>query len=389
MEPMRFIVNQIESTKRAKGLLVSGQIKTNDSVAFAPSGKQASILLIEQEGNCHQSAIAETELSLELTSSVSMTEGDIIVPSNSRPEFANQFEAKIYWLSKEDLLPGRVYILEAVGGKSEATISKLKYRLEKDGQHQIATNTLSDQQYGVSNISLAEAILFDPYSMCNAMGHFNLLDKFSGRVVAEGEIHHGLRRANNVHWQRLDIDKQSRANIKHQVPKIIWLTGLSGAGKSSIANLIEKKLIAKTRHSYLLDGDNVRHGLNKDLGFTDADRVENIRRIAETAKLMLDAGLIVITSFISPFRAEREMARNLFDKGEFIEVFVEASLEVCEKRDPKGLYKKARAGEIKNFTGIDSPYQPPEHPELVIDTVTLTLEQAADKIIGYLEAISG
>ena len=389
MEPMRFIVNQIESTKRAKGLLVSGQIKTNDSVAFAPSGKQASILLIEQEGNCHQSAIAETELSLELTPSVSMTEGDIIVPSNSRPEFADQFEAKIYWLSKEDLLPGRVYILEAVGGKSEAAISKLKYRLEKDGQHQIATNTLSDQQYGVSNISLAEAILFDPYSMCNAMGHFNLLDKFSGRVVAEGEIHHGLRRANNVHWQTLDIDKQSRANIKHQVPKIIWLTGLSGAGKSSIANLIEKKLIAKTRHSYLLDGDNVRHGLNKDLGFTDADRVENIRRIAETAKLMLDAGLIVITSFISPFRAEREMARNLFDKGEFIEVFVEASLEVCEKRDPKGLYKKARAGEIKNFTGIDSPYQPPEHPELVIDTVTLTLEQAADKIISYLEAISG
>lgn len=389
MEPMRFIVNQIESTKRAKGLLVSGQIKTNDDVAFAPSGKQACILLIEQEGNCHQSAIAETELSLELTPSVSMTEGDIIVPSNSRPEFADQFEAKIYWLSKEDLLPGRVYILEAVGGKSEATISKLKYRLEKDGQHQIATNTLSDQQYGVSNISLAEAILFDPYSMCNAMGHFNLLDKFSGRVVAEGEIHHGLRRANNVHWQTLDIDKQSRANIKHQVPKIIWLTGLSGAGKSSIANLIEKKLIAKTRHSYLLDGDNVRHGLNKDLGFTDADRVENIRRIAETAKLMLDAGLIVITSFISPFRAEREMARNLFDKGEFIEVFVEASLEVCEKRDPKGLYKKVRAGEIKNFTGIDSPYQPPEHPELVIDTVTLTLEQAADKIIGYLEAISG
>ncbi len=389
MEPMRFIVNQIESTKRAKGLLVSGQIKTNDSVAFAPSGKQACILLIEQEGNCHQSAIAKTELSLELTRSVSMTEGDIIVPSNSRPEFADQFEAKIYWLSKEDLLPGRVYILEAVGGKSEAAISKLKYRLEKDGQHQIATNTLSDQQYGVSNISLAEAILYDPYSMCNAMGHFNLLDKFSGEVVAEGEIHHGLRRANNVHWQTLDIDKQSRANIKHQVPKIIWLTGLSGAGKSSIANLIEKKLIAKTRHSYLLDGDNVRHGLNKDLGFTDADRVENIRRIAETAKLMLDAGLIIITSFISPFRAEREMARNLFDKGEFIEVFVEASLEVCEKRDPKGLYKKARAGEIKNFTGIDSPYQPPEHPELVVDTVTLTLEQAADKIISYLEAISG
>ena len=359
MEPMRFIVNQIESTKRAKGLLVSGQIKTNDSVAFAPSGKQACILLIEQEGNCHQSAIAETELSLELTRSVSMAEGDIIVPSNSQPEFADQFEAKIYWLSKEDLLPGRTYILEAVGGKSEATISKLKYRLEKDGQHQIAANTLSNQQYGVSNISLAEAIVYDPYSMCNAMGHFNLLDKFSREVVAEGEIHHGLRRANNVHWQTLDTDKQSRANIKHQVPKIIWLTGLSGAGKSSIANLIEKKLIAKTRHSYLLDGDNVRHGLNKDLGFTDADRVENIRRIAETAKLMLDAGLIVITSFISPFRAEREMARNLFDEGEFIEVFVEASLEVCEQRDPKGLYKKARAGEIKNFTGIDSPYQPP------------------------------
>ena len=388
MEPMRFLVKQIESSNRVNGLLISGQINADESVSLMPSGQQAYILLIEKEANYHQSINAKAELSLELTYSVSMKEGDMIVPLNSRPEFADQFEAKIYWLSKQDLLPGRAYILKAAGGKSEATISKLKYRLNKEDQQRIAANTLSDRQHGVGNIALTEAIIYDSYCVCNATGCFNLVDKFSGELVAKGAIHHGLRRASNVHWQALDIDKHSRANIKHQVPRVIWLTGLSGSGKSSIANFIENKLIAKTRHSYLLDGDNVRHGLNKDLGFTDVDRVENIRRIAETAKLMLDAGLIVITSFISPFKAEREMARSLFDKGEFIEVFVSASLEVCEKRDPKGLYKKARAGKIKNFTGLDSLYEPPQHPEIVVNTETLTVEQAADKVIDYLERLS-
>ncbi|MDP6653077.1 MAG: adenylyl-sulfate kinase, partial [Gammaproteobacteria bacterium] len=356
MEPMRFLVNEVESANKLSGLLVSGELKKDDSVAIAPSGQQTSILAIQQESQHRQSAAAETALSLVLTYSVSIQPGDIIVPADIRPEFADQFEAKIDWLDEQDLLPGRTYTLKAVGGSSEVTVSKLKYRIEAESRQHIAATTLGAQQCGVGNIALTRPIVFDSFSICNATGQFELLDRTTGERVAMGEIRHGLRRASNVHWQALDVDRQSRASIKQQTPRIIWLTGLSGSGKSTIANLIEKKLIAKARHSYLLDGDNVRQGLNKDLGFTDADRVENIRRVAETAKLMLDAGLIVITSFISPFRAERDMARTLFDEGEFIEVFVDASLEACEQRDPKGLYKKARNGEIKNFTGLDSPY---------------------------------
>ena len=385
MEPMRFLVNEVESANKLSGLLVSGELKKDDSVAIAPSGQQTSILAIQQESQHRQSAAAETALSLVLTYSVSIQPGDIIVPADIRPEFADQFEAKIDWLDEQDLLPGRTYTLKAVGGSSEVTVSKLKYRIEAESRQHIAATTLGAQQCGVGNIALTRPIVFDSFSICNATGQFELLDRTTGERVAMGEIRHGLRRASNVHWQALDVDRQSRASIKQQTPRIIWLTGLSGAGKSTIANLIEKKLIAKARHSYLLDGDNVRQGLNKDLGFTDADRVENIRRVAETAKLMLDAGLIVITSFISPFRAERDMARTLFDEGEFIEVFVDASLEACEQRDPKGLYKKARNGEIKNFTGLDSPYEPPKHPELLIDTVDLTVEQAVDEIIGFVE----
>ncbi|HAJ77275.1 MAG: adenylyl-sulfate kinase [Gammaproteobacteria bacterium] len=389
MEPMRFLVNEVESANKLSGLLLSGELKKDDSVAIAPSGQQTSILAIQQESQHRQSASAETALSLELTYSVSIQPGDIIVAADIRPEFADQFEAKIDWLDEQDLLPGRTYSFRAVGGSGEATISKLKYRIEADSRQQIAATTLGAQQSGVGNIALTRPVVFDSFSICRATGQFELLDRTTGVPVARGEIRHGLRRASNVHWQALDVDRQSRASIKQQTPRIIWLTGLSGAGKSTIANLIEKKLLAKTRHSYLLDGDNVRHGLNKDLGFTDADRVENIRRVAETAKLMLDAGLIVITSFISPFRAERDMARTLFDEGEFIEVFIHASLEVCEQRDPKGLYKKARSGEIKNFTGLDSPYEPPAHPEMLIDTVDLTVEQAADEIIEYLENLPG
>jgi len=385
MEPMRFLVNEVESANKLSGLLVSGELKKDDSVAIAPSGQQTSILAIQQESQHRQSAAAETALSLVLTYSVSIQPGDIIVPADIRPEFADQFEAKIDWLDEQDLLPGRTYTLKAVGGSSEVTVSKLKYRIEAESRQHIAATTLGAQQCGVGNIALTRPIVFDSFSICNATGQFELLDRTTGERVAMGEIRHGLRRASNVHWQALDVDRQSRASIKQQTPRIIWLTGLSGSGKSTIANLIEKKLIAKARHSYLLDGDNVRQGLNKDLGFTDADRVENIRRVAETAKLMLDAGLIVITSFISPFRAERDMARTLFDEGEFIEVFVDASLEACEQRDPKGLYKKARNGEIKNFTGLDSPYEPPKHPELLIDTVDLTVEQAVDEIIGFVE----
>ena len=384
MEPMRFLVTQVESSNRATGNLVSGKLTKDNSVVTAPSGHQTSILGIERAGQAWLEAIATAELTLDLTYSVNMNPGDIIAAADSRPEFSDQFEAQIEWLVEQELLPGRTYSLDAIGGQSEATVSRLKYRFDEQSGQQIAASTLAINERGAVNIALTRPIVYDSGSVCPATGAFALYEKDTTTLVAKGTIRHGLRRASNVHWQALDVDKQSRAAIKQQTPKIIWLTGLSGSGKSTIANLIEKKLIAKGRHSYLLDGDNVRHGLNKDLGFTDADRVENIRRVAETANLMLDAGLIVITSFISPFRAERDMARTLFADDEFIEVFVDASLAVCEQRDPKGLYKKARAGEIKNLTGLDSPYENPLNPEIVIDTIEITVEQAADQIIEFV-----
>ena len=385
MEPMRFLVTQVESSNRVTGYLVSGKLMKDDSVVITPSGHQTSILEMQQGGVACTEAEAKTELVLDLTYSVNMKPNDIIAAADSRPEFSDQFEAQIEWLSERELLPGRTYTIKTISGDSEATVSRLKYRFDEQSGQQIAAKTLVRNNSGVANIALTQPIIYDSGSVCPATGTFSLFDKDSAALVANGTIRHSLRRASNIHWQALDVDKQSRAAIKQQTPKIIWLTGLSGSGKSTIANLIEKKLIAKGRHSYLLDGDNVRHGLNKDLGFTDADRVENIRRVAETANLMLDAGLIVITSFISPFRAERDMARTLFNDDEFIEVFVDASLEVCEQRDPKGLYKKARAGQIKNFTGLDSPYENPLKPELVIDTIEITVEQAADRIIKFVD----
>lgn len=384
-DPMRFLVNAVVSPSKVAGRLVSGGLSRNESVAILPSGQQTSILTIAEQGQQLDSAQANADLTVELTYTVSIVVGNMITAADDRPEYSDQFEARIHCSGQQSLLPGRMYFLEALGGSSEVTISKLKYRIEDDSEIQYAANTLGPGQTAVCNIALTRPIIYDPFSTCPATGSFRLLDKIGGEVIGEGEIRHGLRRASNVHWQALDVDKQSRASIKQQIPKILWLTGLSGSGKTTIANLIEKKLIAARRHSYLLDGDNVRHGLNKDLGFTDADRVENIRRVAETAKLMLDAGLIVITSFISPFRAEREMARTLFEDGEFIEIFIDTALEICEQRDPKGLYRKARAGEIKNFTGLDSPYEAPENPDLRLDTTLLTVEQAADEILAYMK----
>lgn len=374
---MRFLVQEVLSANRVRGRLLSGSINSGDSIAIAPGGQQTSIMAVQTSGDA-------SALELEFAYSVSVHAGNVIAPADARPEYADQFEAQLQWLDEHELLPGRAYRLQAAGGTSEATISRLKYAL--DGATQIAAKTLVQGQTGVANLALTRPLIYDSFSICEATGEFQLYDKNGDTLIARGQIRHGLRRASNVHWQALDVDKQSRAAIKQQTPRVIWLTGLSGSGKSTIANLLEKKLIARGRHSYLLDGDNVRHGLNKDLGFTDADRVENIRRVAETAKLMLDAGLIVITSFISPFRAERDMARTLFSEDEFVEVFVDASLEVCEQRDPKGLYQKARKGEIRNFTGLDSPYEPPAKPEMVLDTVQLSVEQAADEIISFIES---
>lgn len=383
-EPMRLLIRRIESSSCVEGLLVSGKIAHGDCVVAVPSGQQSSVISLHKNGNPVQSAEADANLLIDLAYSAKMREGDILSSADNVPEYADQFEASLAWFGEEEMLPGRSYRLQTITGTMEASVSRLKYKLDKESQQQIAAKTLQSDEHGVVNIALTAPVIFDPVLTCAKLGRFQLLDRESSEVVAEGEIRHALRRASNIHWQALDVDKQSRATIKNQVPRIIWLTGLSGSGKSTIANLLEKKLLSESQHSYLLDGDNVRHGLNKDLGFTAADRVENIRRVGEVAKLMLDAGLIVITSFISPFRAERELARSLFDKNEFIEVFVDASLDVCEQRDPKGLYSKARAGELRNFTGIDSPYEPPEHPELVLNTVELTVEEAADRILEYL-----
>ena len=295
----------------------------------------------------------------------------------------DQFEATLEWLDSKPLLPGRTYLFTLDQQHVPATITKLKYRINTNSQKKEPVNTLGQHETGVINFSLANSIEYDEATQ-NDLLAFTLFDPEYKTQLARGTINHSLRRATNIRWQLLDIDKSARASLLDQKPCVIWLTGFSGSGKSTIANLVEKKLYAQGLHSYLLDGDNVRHGLNKDLGFTDADRVENIRRIAETAKLMVDAGLIVLTSFISPFRTERQMARKMLGDGEFIEVFVDAPIELCEQRDPKGLYKKARNGQIKNFTGFDSPYEKPETAEIVIDTATQSAEQAAEKIVTYL-----
>lgn len=386
MSPMRLLVTEVYSTNRLRGRILSGSIRVNDSIVLAPGGQQSTVMTIKgANGKSVKTAeVSDQDTELEFTYSLPARTGNLIASADARPEFSDQFAAEIVWQSDAELLPGRTYLLESVGGKSEATVSRLKYRL--DGELQIAAKTLANKEAGVVNIALTNAILYDPVSVSPSTAQFTLADRETRALVASGSIRHGLRRASNVHWQALDVDKQSRASIKQQTPRIIWLTGLSGSGKSTIANMVEKKLLAAGKHSYLLDGDNVRHGLNKDLGFTDADRVENIRRVAETAKLMLDAGLIVITSFISPFRAERDMARTLFASHEFIEVYVNTSLDVCEQRDPKGLYRKARSGEIKNFTGLDSPYEAPENAELILDTITMSVEEAADRIIDYLNS---
>ncbi|WP_309645240.1 adenylyl-sulfate kinase, partial [Phenylobacterium sp.] len=298
---------------------------------------------------------------------------------------ADQFEATLVWMDDEPMLPGRPYLLKIGAQTVQATITEPKYRVNVNTLEHTAAKRLDLNEIGVCNLSLDAPIAFDAYADNHDLGGFILIDRMSNRTVGAGMLHFALRRSQNIHWQALDVDKASRATLKGQRGRVVWLTGLSGSGKSTIANLVEKRLHANGRHTYLLDGDNVRHGLNKDLGFTDEDRVENIRRVAEVSKLMVDAGLIVLVSFISPFRAERRMARELQAEGDFVEVYVNTPLEVAEQRDVKGLYKKARAGELKNFTGIDSPYEAPETPEIVVDTTAMSPTEAAERIVAWLE----
>jgi len=367
------------------GLIAAGTVRPGDAVRVLPSGKTSTVQRIVTADGDLERAVAGQSVTLTLADEIDVSRGDILATADSPPEAADQFEATLVWMDDEAMLPGRPYLLKIGAKLVGATITEPKHKVDVNTLEQRPAKRLELNEIGVCNLSLDAAIAFEPYAANRDLGGFILIDRISNRTVGAGMLHFALRRAHNIHWQDLSVDKAARAAIKNQRGRVVWLTGLSGAGKSTIANLVEKRLHADGRHTYLLDGDNVRHGLNRDLGFTEEDRVENIRRVAEVSKLMVDAGLIVLVSFISPFRAERRMARDLMAPGEFVEVHVDTPLAVAEARDVKGLYRKARAGELKNFTGIDSPYEAPEAPEIVVDTTTMTAEQAAERIAAWLD----
>jgi bifunctional enzyme CysN/CysC len=370
------------------GQVVRGAVHPGDPVRVLPSGQRTSIASVILNGTDVGEAVSGESVTLTLTGEVDVSRGDVLASDTDPPDVADQFEAHIVWMSEHPMLPGRPYLLKAGTSTVGATLAHPKYKVNVNTMEHIAAATLELNDIGVGNINLDRPIAFDPYTENREMGGFILIDRFDNATVGAGLLHFALRRSANIHWQAVEVDKEARSDLKAQQPALIWLTGYSGAGKSTIANIVERKLHRLGRHTYLLDGDNVRHGLNKDLGFTDADRVENIRRIAEVGSLMVDAGLIVIASFISPFRAEREFARSCVRPGEFIEVFVDTPLAVAESRDPKGLFKKARRGELFNFTGIDSPYEPPSDPEIRIDTTQVLPEDAADAVISMLRGMT-
>ena len=368
------------------GTLASGTVKVGDRIRVQPSGKESAVARIVTMDGDRTSAIAGESVTLTLADEIDISRGDVISTVDAPCGSADQFEVTLVWMHDEPMFPGRPYLLK-IGAKTvTATVTEIKYQVNVNNLDHMAAKKLELNAIGVCNLSVDRQIAFDAYTDNPDTGCFILIDRLSNNTVGAGLIHFALRRAHNIHMQHVDVDKSARGRIKGQKPCLLWLTGLSGAGKSTIANIVEKKLHAMGRHTYLLDGDNVRHGLNKDLGFTDADRVENIRRVAEVARLMVDAGLIVITAFISPFKSERRMARALVEEGEFIEIHVDTPLSVAEERDPKGLYKKARRGELKNFTGIDSPYEAPEDPEVRVSTATASPDEAADQIIAVLES---
>ncbi|WP_293700542.1 MULTISPECIES: sulfate adenylyltransferase subunit CysN [unclassified Sphingopyxis] len=366
------------------GQIASGTIKPGDAVRVLPSGKTTMVdRIVTLDGDVDE-AVAGQSVTLTLSDEVDCSRGDVIAAADAPPEAADQFEATLVWMADEAMIAGRAYWLKLATLTVSATIQQPKYEINVNTLDHLAAKTLELNGIGVVELSTDKPIVFEAYADNRTLGGFILIDKLTNATVAAGMLHFSLRRAQNVHWQASDVNRDMRANLKNQRPALLWFTGLSGSGKSTIANLVEKKLHRMNRHSFLLDGDNVRHGLNRDLGFTEADRIENIRRVGEVAKLMTDAGLIVITAFISPFRAEREMVRSMLPEGEFIEVFIDTPLAEAERRDVKGLYKKARAGQLKNFTGIDSPYEAPETPEIRIDTTAMSPEEAANMIIDRL-----
>ncbi|MEE3046018.1 MAG: sulfate adenylyltransferase subunit CysN [Pseudomonadota bacterium] len=367
------------------GTVSSGRVKPGDEIVVTASGQTSKVKeIVTFDGNLDE-AIAGQAITLTLEDEIDISRGDVLAASDAKPEFADQFEARIIWMHEDHLLPGRPYLIKMGAQVTSAQISDLKYKVNVNTLEHVAGKTLELNEVGIANISADKALAFDPYDENRHSGRFIIIDRFTNATVGAGMVNHSLRRATNIKWQEMDINKQARAYQKGQKSVVLWFTGLSGAGKSTVANLVEKKLHALGKHTYTLDGDNVRHGLNKDLGFTDADRVENIRRVGETAKLFVDAGVITLVSFISPFKSERQLARSLVEKDEFIEVFIDTPLEVCEQRDVKGLYKKARAGEIANFTGISSPYERPENAEIVVNTADQSAEEAAEQIVAKLE----
>ncbi len=366
------------------GTIASGSVKPGDVIVVASSGQSAKIArIVTAQGDLNTAAAGEA-VTLVLDAEIDIMRGDILTGSQNRPEFASQFAAEILWMHEDAMYPGRSYLLKAGAQLTPVSITDLKYGIDVNTYEQIPAKELGMNAIGQCNLSTGRAIAFDPYRDIRETGAFILIDRYTNQTVGAGMIRFALRRATNIHAQKMDVTKARRAQLKAQKPAVLWFTGLSGAGKSTIANIVERRLTEAGHHTYSLDGDNVRHGLNRDLGFTEGDRVENIRRIGEVAKLFVDAGLIVTCSFISPFRAERRMVRELMDEGEFIEVFVDAPLEVCIARDPKGLYRKAKAGEIKNFTGFDSPYEAPETPELHVETGEISPDEAADRVIAIL-----
>jgi len=385
--PVQWVNRPSADFRGYAGLIVSGQVKPGDPIRVLPSGRESRIARIVTADGDLESAVAGQSVTLTLATEVDIGRGDVLAASAAAPQVASQFEATLVWMHEEPMLQGRAYLMKSGTRTVCATLAPLKYKINVNTLEQLPAERLELNDIGVCELELDRAIPFEPYAENRALGGFILIDRVNNNTVGAGLISFALRRSQNVHWQALDVDQAVRARQKGQRACVLWLTGLSGAGKSTIANCIERKLTAAGRHTYLLDGDNVRHGLNKDLGFTAQDRVENIRRVAEVSRLMLDAGLIVLVSFISPFRSERRMARALFAPGQFLEVFVDTPLAVAERRDVKGLYRKARRGELQNFTGVDSPYEIPQAPEIRIDTTAMDPEEAADRIIAQLDSL--
>ena len=382
--PVQWVCRPDQDFRGFAGTIAAGTAKPGDNIIVLPSGRRSRIARIVTADGDLDRAITAQAIMLTLADELDISRGDVISSANHPPQVADQFAAHMLWLGEQALLPGRPYWLKIGGNTVNASVTEIKHKIDVNTQEHLAAKHLELNEVAYCNLHLDHQIPFEKYVDNRELGGFILIDRQTNATVAAGTLDFALRRANNIHWQHVDVDKHVRARLKAQQPRCVWFTGLSGSGKSTIANLVEKRLLSMGHHTYLLDGDNVRHGLNKDLGFTDEDRVENIRRVAEVARLMVDAGLIVLVSFISPFRAERRMARSMFEGNEFIEAFVDTPLEIVERRDVKGLYAKARAGEIRNFTGIDSPYEPPVHAELHLSTETLTPDALAEQVVAKL-----